>query len=160
VTLEGFFDRDSFPRSPQVNLSAAKDNPFSQANGTGYGLNQCLALLHEGPVIATGSIPLKKGKFGNVLTPPLSASPAAADLKDLLVPCGKHALHAKLRRGVEEPRAGRDRFDVGFGCRRGNTVRGLYFQISLIDKKLSNAMNNERSLMKSLSAPGECFQSV
>jgi len=90
-----------------------------------------------------------------MLATPFSLPPAAADLKDLLVSCGKHTLHAEFRRGMEKPRTGRDGVDVGFGWRGRDTVRRLDFQISPADEKLSCALNDSRSLPERLLATGQ-----
>ena len=67
---------------------------------------------------------------------PLSSfAPAPADLKDPFVPGSQKPFHTELRGGVKEPASGRDCIDVGFGCRGGNAVRGLYFEIAPADEK-------------------------
>jgi hypothetical protein len=67
---------------------------------------------------------------------PLPFSPAPADLKDLFVSCGEHPLHTNFRRGVKKPTAGRDGINIGLRCRGRNTMRGLYLEITPLDKKM------------------------
>jgi len=73
-----------------------------------------------------------------VPTSPLPFSPAPADLKDLIVSCCKHSLHTNFRRGVEKPTARRDGINIRLRCGGRNTMRGLYLEITPLDKKLSD----------------------
>jgi hypothetical protein len=103
-------------------------------------LNESLALLHQIPVVAVRTIPFQKGKLREVLPSPFSFSPAPADLKDLLISRGEHALHTKFRRSVQKPFTRRDSIDIGFWSRGWNPMRGFYFQITPIDKKFPDAL--------------------
>jgi len=75
-----------------------------------------------------------------VQTPSLPFPPASADLKNLLIPCRHHSLHAKFRRGMKKPCAGGDSINMRFRGRGGYSVGGLDFQITVLNKKLSDAL--------------------
>jgi len=105
-------------------------------------------------------IPLQKGELWNVLATPFSFPPAPADLKDLLISCSEHAFHAEFGRGMKKPRSRRGGIYVGFRSRSRDAVRGLYFQVALIDKKTPCFLQDSRPLLKSLFPPckGPIFQ--
>jgi hypothetical protein len=69
---------------------------------------------------------------------PLTGSPAAADLKKLLIAGCQHPFHTEFGRGMEKPAVCGNGVDVRFGKRGGNTKGGLYFQIPPLDKKVSD----------------------
>jgi hypothetical protein len=83
-----------------------------------------------------------------MLTPSLSLSPTATDLEDLFVSSGQEAFHAEFRRRVEKPRTGRNGIDMGLGGRSGNPVGGFYFDISLMNKKEPDGLNDVSSCPK------------
>jgi hypothetical protein len=91
-------------------------------------------------IVTLCSIPFQKGKLRKVQAPPFPFSPAPADLKDLLISCCHHALHAKFRRGMKEPGIGGDGINMGFWCGSGYSVRGLYFQVTVFNKKLPDPL--------------------
>jgi len=88
-----------------------------------------------------------------MLATPFSFPPAPTDLKDLLISCSQHAFHAEFGRGMKKPGSGRDGINVGFKCRGRDAVRGLYFQVALIDKKTPYFLQDSRPLLKGLFPP-------
>jgi len=73
-------------------------------------------------------------------TPSLPLSPAPADLKNLLIPSSHHSLHAKFRRGMKKPCAGGDGINMRFRGGGGYSTGGLDFQITVLNKKFSDAL--------------------
>jgi hypothetical protein len=118
-------------------------------------LDKILAFLHQFQIVTTRPVPLQEGKFGYVLTPSFSVSPAPADLEDLLISCSEHSLHTKFRRSMEKPTTGNDNIDVGFGGRSWNAMRGFHFQITPINKKLPDLPQNSCPLPKGFLTLGQ-----
>jgi hypothetical protein len=90
-----------------------------------------------------------------MLTSSFSLSPATTDLKNLLIACGQHTLHAEFRGGMKEPCTRSESVNMGFRCRSGDAVRGFYLEKTLFNKKIPDLLDDLCSLMKSLPAPGE-----
>jgi len=90
-----------------------------------------------------------------MLTSSFSLSPATTDLKNLLIACGQHTLHAEFRGGMKEPCTRSESVNMGFRCRSGDAVRGFYLEIALFNKKIPDLLDDLCSLMKSLPALGE-----
>ena len=88
-----------------------------------------------------------------MLASPFSLSPTPADLKNFLIACSQHPLHAKLRRGVEKPLTRGYSIDVGFWSWGRNPVGGLNFEITLINKEFSYGLDEVRPLLKRFLAP-------
>jgi hypothetical protein len=87
-----------------------------------------------------------------VLASPLSLPPAPADLKDLLISRGKHALHAKLGRSVKKPFSRRNRIDIRFRGWSGYPMRGLYFEVPPIRKEEPDGLDDAGPLIEGIPA--------